>query len=78
MLGPWIRQVHIKDALRTREPGTWGQEVAVGAGEVNWPAFFAALKHQGFAGDLVIEREAGGQRVTDIRTARDFVLQTLV
>ena len=73
VLGPWIRQVHIKDARRTKVPGTWGQEVTVGTGEVKWPAFFATLKKAHFAGDFVIEREAGDQRVADIRTAKDLV-----
>jgi sugar phosphate isomerase/epimerase len=73
VLGPWIRQVHIKDARRTKVPGTWGQEVAVGTGEVAWPAFFATLKEVGFAGDFVIEREAGDRRVQDIRAARQVV-----
>src|SRR5438270_668152 len=72
-LGPWIRQVHIKDARRTKVPGTWGQEVPVGAGEVDWPACFAALDKLKFAGDLVIEREAGSQRVPDIRQAREVL-----
>jgi sugar phosphate isomerase/epimerase len=72
-LGPWIRQVHIKDARRTKVPGTWGQEVAVGTGEVNWPAFFATLKEKNFVGDLVVEREAGDQRAADIRTAKEVV-----
>ena len=70
VLGPWIRQVHIKDAVRTKTPGTWGQEVPGGTGEVDWPAFFATLKELHFAGDFVIEREAGSQRVADIQTAR--------
>lgn len=73
ILGPWIRQIHIKDAIRTKTPGTWGQEVPVGAGQVDWTAFFATLKQLGFAGDLIIEREAGGQRLADIRTAREVV-----
>lgn len=72
-LGPWLRQVHIKDARRTKKPGTWGDEVPAGAGEVDWPAFFSALKDAGFTGDLVIEREAGDQRVADIRTAKAMV-----
>lgn len=75
LLGPWIRQVHIKDATQTKVPGTWGAEVPVGTGEVNWPAFFAALAEMNYRGDLVIEREAGTQRVTDIRTAREVVLK---
>jgi L-ribulose-5-phosphate 3-epimerase len=72
-LGPSIRQVHIKDARRTKVPGTWGEEVTVGTGEVDWRAFFATLRKLNYAGDFVIEREAGNQRVADIRTARDVV-----
>ncbi|HOX55388.1 MAG TPA: sugar phosphate isomerase/epimerase family protein [Candidatus Paceibacterota bacterium] len=73
LLGPWIRQVHIKDARRTKVPGTWGEEVTVGTGEVDWKAFFGALREVKFGGDCVIEREAGSQRVADIRTAREVV-----
>jgi sugar phosphate isomerase/epimerase len=76
-LGPWIRQVHIKDAKRTRASGTWAEEVAVGTGEVNWKDFFAALDELNFDGNLCIEREAGNQRVADIRTAREFVEKIL-
>ena len=69
-LAPWIRQCHLKDARRTRVPGTWGEEVAVGAGEVDWAAFLGTLESLGFNGDLCIEREAGTQRVADIRAGR--------
>lgn len=72
-LGRWIRQVHIKDARRTKIPGMWGEEAVAGTGEVNWPAFFATLQQVGFQGDLCIEREAGDQRVTDIVAARAMV-----
>ena len=74
-LGPWICQLHVKDARRTKLPGTWGEEVTVGTGEVDWRAFFTTLQGLNFAGDLVIEREAGTQRVADIRTAKDVVLK---
>ena len=73
MLGPWIRQVHIKDARRTKVPGTWGEEVAAGTGEVDWRAFLATLRELNYAGDLAVEREAGNQRVADIRTAKEMV-----
>ena len=69
-LGPWLRQVHIKDARRTKVPGTWGEEVTVGTGEVDWSAFFRTLEQLKFTGDFVIEREAGSQRVADIRSAK--------
>ncbi|MBI5766813.1 MAG: sugar phosphate isomerase/epimerase [Verrucomicrobia bacterium] len=72
-LGPWLRQVHIKDAIRTRVSGTWGEEVVVGTGQVDWRAFFRALDTLGYRGNLCIEREAGSQRVADIRTAREFL-----
>jgi sugar phosphate isomerase/epimerase len=73
VLGPWIRQVHVKDARRTKVPGTWGEEVTVGTGEVDWRAFFATLRELNYMGDFVVEREAGNQRGADIRTAKEMV-----
>ncbi len=72
-LGRWLSQVHLKDATRTRIPGTWGEEVPVGTGEVAWPAFFQTLRELGYAGDLCLEREAGTQRVADLRSGAAFV-----
>jgi len=72
-LRPWLKQCHLKDATLTKTPGTWGAEVPVGTGEVDWPAFFAVLAETGYTGDLCIEREAGDQRVADIIAAREFV-----
>jgi L-ribulose-5-phosphate 3-epimerase len=74
-LGSWIKQCHVKDAVRTKTPGTWGEEVPVGTGQVDWKGFFAALDAVGFKGNLCIEREAGKQRVADIRTAKEYVLK---
>ena len=73
MLGPWLKQCHIKDAIRTKTPGTWGEEVVVGLGDVDWRKFFAVLRELKFNGDLCIEREAGPQRVSDISAARQFL-----
>jgi sugar phosphate isomerase/epimerase len=72
-LGRWLKQCHLKDAVRTRVPGTWGEEVVLGTGQVDWKGFFRTLSEVGFTGDLCIEREAGTQRVADIRTAREYV-----
>ena len=74
-LGPWLQQCHIKDARRTRQPGTWGDEVVVGTGEVDWKEFFKTLDEIRFSGDCCIEREAGDSRVADIRAAREYVDQ---
>ena len=72
-LGSWIRSLHIKDARRTKVPGTWGEEAIVGTGEVDWPAFFATLRELKYTGNFAIEREWGNQRVADIRAAKEVV-----
>jgi sugar phosphate isomerase/epimerase len=68
-LAPWIRHIHIKDAIRTSTPGTWGSEVTWGEGQVNSYAFLCALRETGYKGAVAVEREAGDQRVKDIATA---------
>jgi L-ribulose-5-phosphate 3-epimerase len=73
LLGSYVCNLHIKDANVTQVPGTWGEEVVVGTGQVDWSEFFEALDDIGFEGDLCIEREAGDQRVADIRRAREFL-----
>ncbi|MFA5191212.1 MAG: sugar phosphate isomerase/epimerase family protein [Verrucomicrobiia bacterium] len=70
-LGPWIKHVHVKDAVRTKQPGTWGAEVPWGDGEVGPDGFLKALKEVGFAGVLAIEREAGNNRLGDIKLAAE-------
>jgi len=68
-LGRFVRQAHIKDATVTRTPGTWGEEAAVGEGQVDWEAFFRVLDDVAPDVDVVIEREAGDRRVDDVRKA---------
>jgi sugar phosphate isomerase/epimerase len=73
LLAPWVRQIHVKDARRAAEPGVWGLEVPVGEGEVDWSRFFGLVRAHDLACDLVIEREAGADRATDIRAAKRLV-----
>lgn len=73
LLTPWVKQCHLKDANRARQPQTWGEEVPVGTGQVDWPRFFHMLREIGFSGFCCIEREAGAQRLGDIIAARNFV-----
>jgi sugar phosphate isomerase/epimerase len=73
-LSPFLKQCHIKDATTTKQSGTWGEEVTVGTGEVDWLAFFESLQVLGFKGDCCIEREAGDQRIIDIKTASEFIV----
>src|SRR3954449_2785860 len=59
ILGPDIRSVHVKDANRPKVPGTWGEEVPLGQGQVNIKEFLRTLRRVGYRGALCIEREAG-------------------
>ena len=69
-LAPWIRHVHIKDALPSKKPGLeWGEETPWGDGKVNAPAFLAALDKAGYTGALAVEREGGNSRTADIALA---------
>ncbi len=75
-LSPWLRQVHIKDATPTLHPGTWGTEVAVGSGSVEWTPFLDSVKRARTPTrqiDLIIERESGACTDDDIVAARDLV-----
>jgi sugar phosphate isomerase/epimerase len=69
-LAPFIRHVHVKDATPSDKPGTeWGEEVPFGEGQVGPQRFLAALKAIRYDGPLAIEREAGNDRVGDVRKA---------
>jgi sugar phosphate isomerase/epimerase len=77
-LGKHIRHVHIKDATPSTNPGKdWGAEVPFGTGIVNPAAFLKALHNAGYTGPLAIEREAGTQRIADVRTAISALKQAL-
>jgi sugar phosphate isomerase/epimerase len=73
LLARHVRQVHVKDALPAPRPGVWGCEMPVGRGAVDWEAFLAAALGISPPIALVIEREAGEDRLRDIGSARDLV-----
>ena len=75
-LAPWIRHIHVKDAIKTKTPGTWGTEVPWGEGEVNQAAFLGALEAAGYKGAFAIEREGGNNRVGDIALAAKRLLKS--
>lgn len=72
-LAPRVVQIHVKDAIPTATPGTWGREVPVGDGVVDWPRFMAIGTAIEPPVDFVIEREAGPDRADDVRRAADMV-----
>lgn len=53
-----VRSVHCKDGKWSDQPGeTWGQEVALGEGDVDIRKYLETLKAIGYDGPLTIERE---------------------
>ncbi len=76
-LAPRVVQVHIKDAMPAAAAGTWGEEVPAGTGAVDWTRFFDTLHAIGFAGNLIVEREAGEIRLADAILARTLVVEHL-
>jgi len=68
-----IRQIHVKDALPSAQPNSFGREVGVGRGAVDWIAFLDAAKRIPREIRLVIEREAGEDRVGDVSRAVRFI-----
>jgi L-ribulose-5-phosphate 3-epimerase len=79
LLAPDIRTVHVKDGIRTKVPGTWGEEVPLGKGQVNIKLFLQTLKKAGYRGPLFIEREVGDQqqRFEDIDWGIRYVRECL-
>jgi sugar phosphate isomerase/epimerase len=74
ILGRHIGHVHVKDAKLSSAPGaTWGEEVPFGTGQVPPKEFLRALEDAGYTGPLVVEREAGNQRLEDVA----FAVETL-
>lgn len=87
-LGNYIVHTHAKDGVRHyyRDPEqVYGmvkselvfspsfEELPLGQGSVNWPAYLAALREIGFNGFLTIEREAGENPYEDIANAVQFL-----
>ena len=53
------------------------EEVPLGMGSVNYPAYLKALEDIGYRGYLTIEREVGDSPEKDIKTAVDFLTKTI-
>ena len=70
LLADHVVQIHAKDAIPTETPGTWGREVQLGTGAVDWNRFLEVVSAIERPVDLMIEREGGEVRESDILAAR--------
>lgn len=74
-LAEYVIHVHCKDANYPKQKGTWGEEVILGAGQVDIRRFVATLQRIGYQGPLCIEREVGTQqdRLRDVAHGVQFL-----
>jgi len=61
-----VAHVHVKDGLSPTEQGKLGTEVPLSQGEVGIREYVEKLVKIGYKGPLIIEREAGDDRIGDI------------
>lgn len=73
VLRDYIVHTHVKDGRWPTEPGKLGEEAPLGEGEVGIDGYVAKLKDIGYRGPLVIEREAGADRIGDIKRAKELL-----
>ena len=74
VFGEYVMGIHGKDGKYPTDGHHLGDEVPLGQGKVNYPAFIAKLKEVGYEGDITIEREIDGdEQKKDIRMAKDLL-----
>jgi L-ribulose-5-phosphate 3-epimerase len=74
ILGPRVSMMHGKDGTPSGRPGeVWGEEVPIGTGKVDFAAVIKSLEAGGFTGAIIIEREAGDNRLGDIAAGKMFL-----
>ncbi len=63
-VGRYVRSVHCKDGTWSDKPGeTWGEEVPLGEGAVDFERYLQMLDSLGYTGPLTIEREISQEPV---------------
>lgn len=74
VFGEYVMGIHGKDGLYPTNGRNLGEEVRIGDGKVNYPAFISRLKEIGYNGAITIEREiSGDQQIEDIKYAKEFL-----
>ena len=68
---PWIKQVHVKDALEDgNSRAFWSEDILWGTGDVSRKYDFLNFVHNSsYKGNLLVEHESGENRAADIKVA---------
>jgi L-ribulose-5-phosphate 3-epimerase len=72
-----IAHTHARDARRSAV-SRGAQETALGAGDIDWLAYVAALAAIEYRGWLTVERETGDDRLKDVERGVKFLKRMLV
>jgi sugar phosphate isomerase/epimerase len=67
-----LAHAHAKDA-RAANPSRSAREVPVGAGDLDWMAILAGFEEVDYHGWLVVEREGGDDRLSDVTAGLGFL-----
>ncbi len=78
VFGKYVKGVHAKDGLYPTSGRNLGEEVPLGQGKVNVPAFIAKLKETGYDGPITIEREISGEEQKKDILAAKKLLEPLI
>ncbi len=73
VLGAHVVHVHCKDASYPRAEGQWGEDVALGRGEVDFARFVQKLKDIGYQGPLMVENEGRDMGIEDVRIGLELL-----
>ena len=78
VIGPYVRNLHVKDGFYPTDGHSLGRETKLGEGRVDFPRLIARLKEIGYDGELTIEREISGeQQIRDILESKVFLEQLI-
>jgi len=73
ILKDYIINVHAKDGYWPKEKDKIGEQAPIGQGEAELGACVKKLAEVGYKGPLIIEREAGEDRIGDILRAKEYL-----
>ena len=74
LLGPYVKNLHVKDGVLPINSKTLGAQKPLGEGIVDFDKLFQKLFALNFTGELIIEREISGpQQAIDIRKGITFI-----
>jgi sugar phosphate isomerase/epimerase len=71
-LRAWIRHLHARDA-RQASASQSAQEVPLGHGDIDWMGFLGLLEEVEYRGWIIIERESGSNRLSDVAAGVAFL-----